>query len=62
VRSVADLRARLGPDFPIIGVGGINSPRAALAMREAGADLIQLYTGLVFQGPSLVSRCIQALE
>jgi dihydroorotate dehydrogenase len=61
-RTVAELRAHLGPDFPIIGVGGIDSPQAALAMRAAGADLIQLYTGLVYRGPSLVSKCIRALE
>jgi dihydroorotate dehydrogenase len=62
VRTVAELRAHLGPDFPIIGVGGIDSAHAALAMRAAGADLIQLYTGLVYRGPSLVSKCIRALE
>jgi dihydroorotate dehydrogenase len=61
VRTVAALRAHLGPTFPIIGVGGIDSPQAALAMRAAGADLIQLYTGLVYRGPSLVSHCIRAL-
>ena len=62
LRSVATLRASLGPAFPIIGVGGIDSPRAALAMREAGADLIQIYTGLIYRGPALVSRCVRALE
>ena len=46
------LRAHLGPSFPIIGVGGIDSPAAALAMRAAGADLVQLYTGLVYRGPA----------
>jgi dihydroorotate dehydrogenase len=62
LRTVAELRAYLGPDFPIVGVGGIDAPQAALAMRAAGADLIQLYTGLVYRGPSLVSQCIRALE
>ncbi|MGA7539125.1 MAG: quinone-dependent dihydroorotate dehydrogenase [Steroidobacteraceae bacterium] len=62
VRAVAQLRAYLGPRFPIVGVGGIDSSQAALAMRAAGADLIQLYTGLVYRGPSLVSNCIRALE
>lgn len=61
-RTVAELRAYLGPAFPIVGVGGIDSPQAALAMRAAGADLIQLYTGLVYRGPPLVSQCIHALE
>jgi len=60
-RTVATLRVRLGPSFPIIGVGGIDSPQAALAMRAAGADMIQLYTGLVYRGPSLISRCVRVL-
>ncbi|MBV8804791.1 MAG: quinone-dependent dihydroorotate dehydrogenase, partial [Sinobacteraceae bacterium] len=59
--SVASLRRLLGPAFPIVGVGGIDSPAAARAMREAGADLIQLYTGLIYRGPSLVARCVRAL-
>jgi dihydroorotate dehydrogenase len=61
LRMVAALRAQLGPGFPIIGVGGIDSAVAARAMREAGADLIQLYTGLIFRGPALVRQCVGAL-
>jgi Dihydroorotate dehydrogenase len=52
----------LGPNFPIIGVGGIDSPEAALAMCEAGADLVQLYTGLVYRGPALITQCVRALH
>jgi dihydroorotate dehydrogenase len=48
---VTQLRAQLGGDFPSIGVEGIDSPEAALAMRNAGADLIQVYTGLIYRGP-----------
>jgi dihydroorotate dehydrogenase len=62
LRTVASLRRLLGPGFPIIGVGGIDSPSAARAMREAGADLIQLYTGLIYRGPSLVRKCVKALN
>jgi dihydroorotate dehydrogenase len=62
LRTVETLRRLLGPSFPIIGVGGIDSPDAALAMRAAGADLVQIYTGLVFRGPGLVSECVQALQ
>ena len=58
---VTQLRAQLGRHFPIIGVGGIDSPEAALAMRNAGADLIQVYTGLIYRGPSLVTRTIRAV-
>jgi len=62
LHAVSTLRATLGPDFPIIGVGGINSPNAALAMRAAGADLVQIYTGLIYRGPALISQCVRALE
>jgi dihydroorotate dehydrogenase len=58
---VRALRGLLGAGFPIIGVGGIDSPAAARAMRDAGADLVQLYTGLVYRGPSLVRNCIRAI-
>ncbi|HEV3242696.1 MAG TPA: quinone-dependent dihydroorotate dehydrogenase [Methyloceanibacter sp.] len=47
--------------LPLIGVGGIESGDAALAKIEAGASLIQLYTGLVFEGPSLITRIKQTL-
>jgi dihydroorotate dehydrogenase len=42
--------------FPIIGVGGINSPEDALEKLRAGASLIQLYTGFIYQGPSLIKK------
>ncbi|MGH8219292.1 MAG: quinone-dependent dihydroorotate dehydrogenase, partial [Steroidobacteraceae bacterium] len=48
------LRAELGARAVIIGVGGIDSVAAARAMLAAGADLIQVYTGLVYRGPRLV--------
>jgi dihydroorotate dehydrogenase len=47
--------------IPLIGVGGIDSGESALAKIEAGASLLQLYTGLVFEGPSLIGRIKQAL-
>ncbi len=40
--------------FPIIGVGGIHSPEDAVEKIEAGADLVQIYTGFIYEGPSLV--------
>ena len=55
-RTVATLRASLPADFPIIGVGGIASSDDARAMRDAGADLVQIYTGFVFEGPRLVRQ------
>ncbi len=47
--------------MPLIGVGGIDSGEAALAKIEAGASLVQLYTGLVFEGPKLIGDIKQAL-
>jgi dihydroorotate dehydrogenase len=60
--AIAQLRSELGPSFPIIGVGGITSPEAALATLRAGASVIQLYTGLVYRGPSLLNEILDALE
>jgi len=42
--------------FPIVGVGGINSPEDAIEKLEAGASLIQLYTGFIYQGPALIKK------
>lgn len=47
---------RVEGQFPLIGVGGIDSPERALAKIEAGATLIQLYSALVYDGPGLVAR------
>jgi dihydroorotate dehydrogenase len=55
------LRRELGPDYPIIGVGGIMSVQDALEKLDAGADLIQIYTGFVYEGPGFVKRILKAL-
>lgn len=47
--------------FPIIGVGGIHSPEDALEKIDAGASLVQLYTGFVYEGPELIKRINKAL-
>jgi dihydroorotate dehydrogenase len=47
--------------FPIIGVGGINSPEDAMEKLDAGATLIQLYTGFIYQGPMLIRRINKAI-
>ncbi|WP_306016902.1 quinone-dependent dihydroorotate dehydrogenase [Oceanicaulis sp. MMSF_3324] len=49
-------RRLTGPDLPIIGVGGVDGPDAAYAKIRAGADAIQLYTALVYQGPGLALK------
>jgi dihydroorotate dehydrogenase len=61
-RVIAALRAELGANTPIIGVGGVLSGRDARAKRAAGADLVQVYTGLIYKGPSLVRECAAALK
>ncbi|TSE36382.1 quinone-dependent dihydroorotate dehydrogenase [Tepidimonas charontis] len=61
-RVIAALRARLGPRFPIIGVGGIMDAASACAKLDAGADAVQLYTGLIYRGPALVHEVALALR
>lgn len=55
------LRLELGADITLIGCGGILGGADARAKQDAGADLVQLYTGLVYRGPGLVHECASAL-
>jgi dihydroorotate dehydrogenase len=55
------LRKNLGPSFPIIGVGGIMSADDAIEKINAGADLIQIYTGFIYEGPGFAKKINQAL-
>ena len=50
------------PRMPVVGAGGIFTPNGALRMFEAGASLIQLYTGLIFEGPLLPYRINRVLR
>jgi dihydroorotate dehydrogenase len=59
---VSEIRTHLGKEFPIIGVGGIMSGADARERIEAGADLVQLYTGLIYRGPDLVREVATALR
>jgi len=59
---VRALRASLGAGFPIIGVGGIMRAEDALSKIHAGADLVQIYTGLIYSGPALVAQTAQLLK
>lgn len=54
VETVRRLRRFVGPDIPLVGVGGIRGAREARAFLDAGADLIQLYTGFIYGGPGTV--------
>jgi len=58
---VTALARELGGRLPIIGVGGIMSGADAGALIAAGASLVQLYTGLIYRGPALVSEVAAAL-
>ena len=60
-RVIAQLRAALGPGYPIIGVGGVMSGADAQSKLAAGANLVQLYTGLIYRGPELVLEVARAL-
>jgi dihydroorotate dehydrogenase len=61
-RVIRALRQLLPPRYPIVGVGGIMSGDDAVAKVQAGADLVQLYTGLIYRGPALVGECARALR
>ena len=50
------LAERSNHSFPIIGVGGIHSPQDAVEKLQAGASLVQLYTGFIYEGPGLIKR------
>lgn len=55
------LRSNLGPDYPIIGVGGIMNANDALEKLNAGANLVQLYTGFIYEGPGLIKAINKAI-
>ncbi|MFZ9503912.1 MAG: quinone-dependent dihydroorotate dehydrogenase [Cyclobacteriaceae bacterium] len=55
------LRQKLGPDYPIIGVGGILTAADAREKFKAGATLIQLYTGFIYEGPGLVKKILKSV-
>ena len=61
-RVIRQLRAELGSAYPIIGVGGVMSGADACAKREAGADLVQVYTGFIYGGPPLITEAARALK
>jgi dihydroorotate dehydrogenase len=61
-RVIRGLRHSLGQDFPIIGVGGVLSGADAVSKVEAGADVVQIYTGLIYKGPALVREAALALK
>lgn len=61
-RVIGQLRAALGSGFPIIGVGGVMSADDAVSKIRAGADLVQIYTGLIYHGPKLVKQAAALIK
>lgn len=64
-RATAVLRGmtqRLGEEIPVIGVGGIMSGADAAAKLDAGASLVQFYTGMIYRGPALIGECVEAIR
>ena len=59
---IRQLRAALGSRFPIIGVGGIMSAEDAVGKIRAGADVVQIYTGLIYEGPALAVKAAKAIK
>lgn len=59
---IRGLKAELGDALPIIGVGGIFSGQDAQAKMDAGAALVQIYSGLIYRGPALVRECAAMLR
>ncbi|QKV19327.1 quinone-dependent dihydroorotate dehydrogenase [Oricola thermophila] len=60
--ALAKTRQRIGPEKTLIGVGGVDSAETALAKIEAGADLVQLYTGMIYQGPGIAGEISRGLS
>lgn len=59
-KIIKEIKNKL-PDLPLIGVGGISDYESAKAKLDAGADLIQMYTGFVYEGPAIVKRINKAI-
>jgi len=56
------LASRLNKQIPIIAAGGITRPEDAIRKIEAGASLVQLYSGLIYEGPGLIPRTVRAIS
>ena len=57
---LARVRARAGPSFPLIGVGGVFTADDVRTKFAAGADLVQVYTGFIYEGPLMAKRLARA--
>jgi len=61
-KVLAGMLRRLGGRIPLVGVGGIVDGRGAASKIDAGASLVQFYTGLVFRGPGLIAESVEAIR
>ncbi|MCL1045165.1 quinone-dependent dihydroorotate dehydrogenase [Shewanella sp. 1_MG-2023] len=61
-KVIKQLAEYLNGEIPIIGVGGINSAEDALAKFDAGSQLVQIYTGFIYQGPGLINDIVKAYK
>lgn len=62
LRVISQLRERLGASFPIIGVGGVMSGKQAAEKMQAGANAVQIYTGLIYRGPGLIEEAVKSIK
>ena len=62
LKLVKYIHEKTGGNLPIIGVGGIMSPQQAKEMLDAGASLVEIYTGFIYEGPGLVKRILKYLQ
>ena len=62
LKVIRRLKEQLGNSLAIIGVGGVLSGQQAREKMAAGADAVQLYTGLIYRGPALVGECVRAVS
>ena len=60
--ALAKMRRLLGPNVALVGVGGVDSAESALEKIRAGADLVQLYTGMIYAGPSLPGNIVRGMS
>ncbi len=58
--AVARVRGVAGPDLAVIASGGVGSAADATALRSAGADAVQLWTGMIYAGPGLIGETVRA--
>ena len=61
-RVLRGMATRLGGRIPLVGVGGIVAGNDAAAKIDAGASVVQFYTGMVFRGPRLIGECVEAIR